>query len=193
MSTEELIRTAQRRGLNIIAVTDHNTIKGAREAKKKNTYPDLKIIIGCEKKCEYGELLIYNLKKEIKSDKFKNIIKEARKQKALVFIAHPTDYIRFNNAWKKLSKDYLQSVDGIEVYNGRNVFNNLSRKLYNKEGLKGVAGSDAHYAEEIGNTYVEYNKNLWKEIKERKARFVHENSLIKKFKFLIKSFINKWL
>lgn len=193
LSVKELLDTAQRKGLNAVGITDHNTIKGGLEAARINPYPDLKVIIGCEKKCEYGELLIYNLKKEIVSKKFKDIIKEAREQKALVFISHPTDYVRFNNKWRKFSDDYLKSVDGIEVYNGRNLFNNLANKLYNKKRLKGVAGSDAHYKEEVGNTCVVYKKNLWKEVLERRTVFTHKNNMINKLKYLVKSFAFKWL
>jgi predicted metal-dependent phosphoesterase TrpH len=193
MSITSLLETAQRRGLDAVAITDHNTIKGALEAKKVNPFEDLRIIIGCEKKCEYGELLIYNLKHEIKSNKFQEIIKEAREQGALVFIAHPIDYLRLNNSWKRLGNDFLHSVDGVEVYNGRNVFNNKTRVLYYKRGLHGVAGSDAHYREEVGNTYVVYNNDLWEEVMNRKARFIHHNSLFNKVKYLFKSFRNKWL
>lgn len=190
---KDVLKTAQRKGLNTIAIMDHNTIKGALIAKKTNPYPDLDIIVGCEKKCEYGELLIYNLKKEIKSNKFIDILKEARKQKAYVFIAHPFDWIRFNNKWKNFNRKIIGSIDGIEVLNGRNLFNNKSEKLYNNSTLKGVAGSDAHYTEEIGNTYVKYNKDLWKEIFKKKVNFVSFNRTYNKLKYLIKSFINKWI
>ncbi len=190
-SVEDVLKTARKRGLDVIAITDHNTIKGAIEAKKKNKYKKLKVIVGCEQKCEYGELLIYNLKKEIKSHKFKEIVKEARKQKAYIFIAHPIDYIRFNNMWKRLDKKTLSLVDGIEVKNGRNLFNSNVAKLKEKMGLKGVAGSDAHFSEEIGNTYVEFKKNLWKEIMEGEVRFYHDHSTINKITHLIKSFLRK--
>lgn len=193
MSITCLLEAAQRKGLDAVAITDHNTIKGALEARKKNPFSDLQIIIGCEKKCEFGELLIYNLKHEIESNDFKSIIKEARKQKALVFIAHPIDYIRFNNSWKNFNNDYLGSVDGVEVYNGRNVFNYKTRKLYHSRKLHGVAGSDAHFKKEVGNTFVVYKKNLWKEVLKRKVEFVHLNSFSNKLKYLFKSFRRKWL
>ena len=182
---EDVIKAAKMKGLDTIAVTDHNTIKGALMAKRKSK--GLNIIIGCEKKCEYGELLLYNLKNEITSRKFSEIVNEARKQDAFIFIAHPTDFIRFNNKWKRLDNETLKLVDGVEYYNGRNLFNKAALKL----SKHGVAGSDGHYAEEVGNTYVIYSKDLWKEIMGNKAKYFHKNSIFSKIKYLIKSFLNK--
>ncbi|PIU63323.1 histidinol-phosphatase [archaeon CG07_land_8_20_14_0_80_38_8] len=193
MSAETLLKTAHKKGLDIIAITDHNKINGALKARRINPYKDLKIIIGCEKKCEYGELLIYNLKKMIKSSKFQDILREAREQKAKVFIAHPTDYLRFNNKWKKMNDSFLKSVDGIESVNGRNIFNQTAINIAKSKGLKAVAGSDAHYPKELGNTYIEYDKNLWKEIDAKRIRIIHKNNLFNKLKLLMSSFLNKWV
>jgi predicted metal-dependent phosphoesterase TrpH len=185
---KSVLAAAQRRGLNTIAITDHDTIKGGLMAKKINPYPDLKIIVGVEKLCEYGELLIYGVKKEVKGFGFVEILKQARKQKAKVFIAHPLDIIRIRTLWGNYSDDVLGSVDGIEVANGRSNFNWRAQDLYEEMPfLKGVAGSDGHYTSEIGNTYVEYEKDLWKEIFSRKAKYVCINTTSKKLKYFVKS------
>ena len=184
----DVLDAAQRRGLNIIAITDHNTIKGALRARKTNPYPDLKIIVGEEKICEYGELLIYGVKKEIKGFGFVEVLRQARKQKCRVFIAHPFDIIRIRTLWGNYSDDVLGSVDGIEIFNGRNNFNWRTQDLYEEmPHLHGVAGSDSHYPIEIGNTYVEYEKDLWKEIMKRKAKYVCIHTPPKKIKFFMKS------
>ncbi|VVB76036.1 phosphatase YcdX [Candidatus Tiddalikarchaeum anstoanum] len=188
----DILKSAQRKGMDVIAITDHNTIRGALEAKRVNPYTDLRIIIGVEKKCEYGELLIYNVKKEIVSKKFADILKDAKKQNCFVFIAHPFDFFRFTTKWSNFEENVLGSVDGIEVFNGRNAFNYKSKSLYEKSGLKGVAGSDSHFPEEIGNAYVEYKNDLWNEILSRKAEFRIKNMFINKIKYLLKSFFNKW-
>lgn len=190
---KNILKRAQRQGFSDIAITDHNTIKGALEAKKKNPYPDLNIIIGCEKKCEYGELLIYDLEEEIKGKKFVDIIKQAREQNAKVFIAHPRDFIRFPNMWKNMKLDVVKSVDGLEIYNGRNVFNKLGKSFAKEHKLKGVAGSDSHFVEEIGSTYLTYNNSLWDDVMNGDVKFYHNNPIFRKLKYLIKSFIKKRL
>ncbi|MBN1923533.1 MAG: PHP domain-containing protein [Nanoarchaeota archaeon] len=187
---KDVLIAAVKAGLDTIAVTDHNTIKGALLTKKLSK--DVKVIIGCEKKCEYGELLIYGLKKEIKSKKFTGIIKEARKQGAKIFISHPIDYARFPNMWKKLNDEVFKLVDGVELYNGRNLFNKRVKRIAENKKLAGVAGSDAHYSEELGNTYVIYKKDLWKEVISNKASYYHNNNVLNKLKYLLKSFLLKW-
>ncbi len=184
----KVLDTAQSKGLDTIAITDHNTIRGALLAKKINPYPDLNIIVGTEKLCEYGELLIYGVKKNITGFKFVDVLKQAREQDCKVFIAHPFDIIRIRTFWGNYSDDVLGSVDGIEVFNGRSNFNWRAKELFDDiPSLKGVAGSDAHYVEELGNTYVEYESDLWKELMDRSVRFVCINTKGRKIKYFLKS------
>jgi hypothetical protein len=69
----------------------------------------------------------------------------------IVVVAHP--YREFGLG--DLAKDY--KVDAIEVLNGGNAqqFNVLAEELAKEMGLPGVAGSDAHRAEELWSVYTE--------------------------------------
>ena len=52
----KILRQAKEKGLSGIAVTDHNTIKGAIELKKLNKDENFDIIIGEEIETEIGHL-----------------------------------------------------------------------------------------------------------------------------------------
>jgi len=54
----EIVKMAKKRGLDGIAITDHNMIKGGLETKKYET-DDLKVIIGSEVLTEKGEITVF--------------------------------------------------------------------------------------------------------------------------------------
>lgn len=66
---EVIVKTAQKRGLSGVAVTDHNTIKGGLKAKKYET-EDLRVIVGSEIETNRGEVIGLFLSEEIKSHLF---------------------------------------------------------------------------------------------------------------------------
>lgn len=60
-----LIKIVNSMGIGSIAITDHNTIKGAVKAKEINN-TDVEIIIGSEIKTDYGDIIGLNLNCDIK-------------------------------------------------------------------------------------------------------------------------------
>ena len=76
------------KGLDGIAVTDHNTIRGGVETEKSNK-SQLEIIIGSEIKTEYGDIIGLFLNEEIKSTTFWEVIDEINSQSGLVVLPHP--------------------------------------------------------------------------------------------------------
>ena len=148
---EALLETARKRGLDKVAVTDHNTIEGALAAYQAD--PQM-VIIGEEIKTTKGELLGYFLEEEIKpfQDPFETIA-QLREQNAFISISHPFD--RFRSGWTR--EDLIEMaplVDGIETYNARcftRAMNKEAASFAKAFNLPGTAGSDAHAAREIGN------------------------------------------
>lgn len=155
---EHLVKTAISRGLDGIAVTDHNTIKGAIAAKKFET-GDFKVIIGCEITTTDGELIGLFLQDEIKSKTSAEVIEEIHDQDGIVVVPHPFDRFRssrFNNI-----DGFIKQVDAIEVFNSRcisNKSNDLARDFVTECGGKYniamTGGSDAHYLNEVGLGYT---------------------------------------
>ena len=152
LSCKKILDTAIKKKLELIAVTDHNTLKGGLAVKKlAKKYPGIKVIAGAEIKTEYGEIIGLNLTKEIKSRKLLSVVKEIKTQGGYVSIPHP---FRWNKPRLPIDK-IKKYVDYIEIYNGRNLttFSNvLARRLAAKYGFGSIRGSDSHLGFEIGNS-----------------------------------------
>lgn len=157
---ETIVKTAHKRGLSGVAVTDHNTIQGGLESKKYET-DDLKVIVGSEIETNRGEVIGLFLCDEIKSNIFAYVVQEIKDQNGLVIIPHPFDNIRGTGI--KPTKADAPLVDYVEVYNSRCLLERYNRKanefaLSNK--LKIAAGSDAHFEREIGMAGIVVNSEI---------------------------------
>ncbi|MBT5022483.1 PHP domain-containing protein [Candidatus Woesearchaeota archaeon] len=182
-----ILKKAKQKGLNGIAITDHNTIKGALQLKKlneKSTENGFEIIIGEEISTDKGEIICLGLKKEIKPGKLFDVIHEIKKQKGIIGIPHPYGkgivrkslMLKLNKTEKeKLMKD----IDYIETNNGRSTKteNKKAKKLCLLYRLTEVGGSDAHFINEIGNiiTIIPANETLNTAIKKKKTYVLETN------------------
>ena len=171
---ELLLKTAKKAGLNGIAVTDHNTIKGALKVKKLNRDRNFEVIIGDEVRTNYGDVLTYCLNKEIKSREFFSVIEEVRKQGGLIAIAHPfrisvNPHSRFSFPIEKI-KD---KIDAIECFNARMLpgNNRKAQELAKKLNIAGIGGSDTHFKFEVGRAYTMFNGNLRHALKNKKTSY----------------------
>jgi len=173
LKPKTILKKAKKKELDGIAITDHNTIKGALEVKRLNKDKDFEVIIGEEVKTDKGEVLAYYLKKEIKPGKFEDVIRQIRQQNALAVIPHPYDFGFIRRKLKVGIEDIKSKIDGIEALNGRCSFTfiNLKAQIKAKElGLSMIAGSDAHFKFEIGKCYTEFEGTLRKALKKRKTK-----------------------
>lgn len=155
-----IIKTARKRGLSGVAITDHNTIKGGLKSKKYET-SDFQVIVGSEILTDRGEVIGLFLSEEIKPDSLENVVQEIKDQNGLVIIPHPFDEIRGNGIYPR--KDDVPLVDCVEVYNSRclrNKYNLKAREFAQKYKLNISAGSDAHFAGEIGKAGVIINSEI---------------------------------
>ena len=151
LNPEKIIKIAAKRGLNGIAITDHNTIKGGLKAKK-NENQNLKIIIGSEISTERGEIIGLFLEEEIKSKDVQEAISQIRDQNGIIIIPHPFDELR-HSAFHPTEED-AKFIDCIEGFNSRCVFQKYNENAIGfakKHNLLITAGSDAHFSNEIGN------------------------------------------
>lgn len=155
-----IIKTALKRGLSGVAITDHNTIKGGLETKKYET-SDLQVIVGSEILTDRGEVIGLFLSEEIKPDSLENVVQEINDQNGLVITPHPFDEIRGNGI--KPEKDDVPLLDCVEVYNSRclrSKYNLKAQEFAQKYKLNISAGSDAHFAGEIGKAGIMVNSEI---------------------------------
>jgi predicted metal-dependent phosphoesterase TrpH len=150
-SIEKLLETCQKKGIDRIVITDHNTIAGALIASRLNPRC---VIVGEEIKTKKGELLAFFVQEEVPSGLSpQETIDRLRQQGAFISVSHPFDSAR-NGAWNLEDlKAITPQVDAIEVFNSRcagNRPNLLAQVFAAQNHLAGTVGSDAHMLWEIG-------------------------------------------
>jgi len=176
LKPEILLKIAKKKGLNGIAVTDHNTTKGALVVKKLNKDKNFEVIIGEEVDTNFGDVLTYYLNKEIKIHDFFTLVDEVRKQSGLISIPHPfrmsiNPKLKFSCPIAKI-KD---KIDAVECFNARMLpgSNEKAQKLAKKLNIPGTGGSDAHFELDIGRAYTIFDDNstLRKALKQNKTGY----------------------
>ncbi len=154
---EVLLAEAQERGLGAIAVTDHNEISGALEAREKSP-AGLKVIVGEEvKTADQGEVIGLFISERIpRGMTLPQTIAEIKRQGGLVYVPHPFDRLHSVPDYEHLL-DVLEGVDAIEVFNPRvaiNEFNQEAVRFAAKYRIPAGAGSDAHVPQGLGSVRI---------------------------------------
>jgi predicted metal-dependent phosphoesterase TrpH/glycosyltransferase involved in cell wall biosynthesis len=151
---EVLLATARERGLGAIAVTDHNEISGALEARDKAAEFGVKVIVGEEVKTkDQGEVIGLFIEEKIpRGMSLEETIAEIRRQGGIVYVPHPFDRLHSVPDYEHLL-NVVADVDAIEVFNPRiaiAAWNEEAVRFAGKYRIPGGAGSDAHVAQGLG-------------------------------------------
>ncbi|MGH2914290.1 MAG: CehA/McbA family metallohydrolase [Solirubrobacteraceae bacterium] len=154
---EVLLAQARARGLGAIAVTDHNEISGALEARAKANGA-LKVIVGEEvKTADQGEVIGLFIEEKIpRGMTLQETIAEIRRQGGLVYVPHPFDRMHSVPDYEHLLA-VIDEVDAIEVFNPRvaiSEFNEEAVRFAAKYRIPAGAGSDAHVPQGLGSVRI---------------------------------------
>jgi predicted metal-dependent phosphoesterase TrpH/glycosyltransferase involved in cell wall biosynthesis len=149
-----LLATARERGLGAIAVTDHNEISGALDARDKAAEYGVKVIVGEEvKTADQGEVIGLFIEEKIpRGMSLEETIAEIRRQGGIVYVPHPFDRLHSVPDYEHLLR-VVDQVDAIEVFNPRiaiPAWNEEAVRFAGKYRIPGGAGSDAHVAQGLG-------------------------------------------
>jgi predicted metal-dependent phosphoesterase TrpH len=163
---EVLLASAREQGLGAIAVTDHNEISGALEAKAQAATlgpqgewgSNLKVIVGEEvKTASEGEVIGLFIKEKIpRGMSLAETIAEIKRQGGVVYVPHPFDRMHSVPDYEHLLK-VLDDVDAIEVFNPRvaiSAFNEEAARFAAKYRIIAGAGSDSHVAQGLGSVRI---------------------------------------
>ena len=149
------MRAAASRGLTHLAITDHDRIDAALEARA--TAPaGLTIIVGEEVKTADGDLVCVFLERAIPPGlSAAETVAEARAQGGLVGIPHPFDRMRGSLLKDARMASLVGLVDWVEGHNARLVGNGNDQAIaFAAEHERPiVAVSDAHSVTEVGVAY----------------------------------------
>jgi len=151
-----LLDTAKRRGLGAIAVTDHNEISGALEARERAD--GIKVIVSEEVKTAYeGEVIGLFIEEKIpRGMSLKETIDAIHEQGGLAYVPHPFDRMHAVPDYEHLLK-VVEDIDMLEVFNARVAvrgFNEEAQRFADKYRVVAGAGSDSHVAQGLGTVKI---------------------------------------
>ena len=175
-SLDDVIAACRRASIDCVAITDHDTIRGALRMRNDGR---LRVIVGQEVLTTHGELIGLFLEQEVRNWLSPmETIESIKRQGGLVVIPHPLlrmpfprttsvgtgegiQFIPSLEVQKRnplLSPEVVAAADIIEVMNARSPFKSTWEgvgRFAHARGLPCSAGSDAHTPGEIGAAYVE--------------------------------------
>ncbi len=155
---EVLLASARDAGLGAIAVTDHNEVSGALDARAKAAEYGVKVIVGEEvKTAKQGEVIGLFIEEKIpRGMTLEETIAAIRDQGGLVYVPHPFDRMHSVPDYEHLLA-VVEDVDAIEVFNPRiaiPAFNEEAVRFAGKYRIVGGAGSDSHVAQGLGSVRI---------------------------------------
>ncbi|HEY9205006.1 MAG TPA: PHP-associated domain-containing protein [Candidatus Methanoperedens sp.] len=164
------VKVAQKLGLDILCITDHNSIKGGVEAYK---YDKDIVVIGEEISSLDGEIIGLFLQEAVKPGLgAEETIEQIHEQDGMAIAPHP-----FSAHCSCLGRKVRTlKLDGIEVFNAvhRDRYSNAVA-LGSCNGHAKLGGSDAHASCMIGNAYTLFDgssqEDLRRAIKKKQTSY----------------------
>jgi len=150
-----ILDVARKRNIDVIAISDHNTVDGTSEVLRKTRNTDILAIPSIEISSTEGHILGFGCEENIPRDLTpEDTIDRIHDLGGLAIIPHPYCFYRHGLLHKT---DYKKlKIDAIETKNARFIAgycNNKAKKLSQKENIPSLGASDAHYWEFVGDCY----------------------------------------
>jgi hypothetical protein len=147
----QVLERAVEMGLGAVAISDHNSIRGSREAMEIES--DVIVVPAIEITSSEGHILAYDIMENI--DRDLSVYETVRRIHDLGGIAVAPHPYRI---WSGLGEKAVREADfdAIETINGRSLegANRRAVQLAKSLGLAMTGGSDAHDQEEMGKAYT---------------------------------------
>lgn len=147
--------------LRVIAITDHDTIAGARAAAQLARDFGVEVIVGEEVSTAEGHLLALFIEHELPPGRpAAETIAAAHAQGGLCVAAHPYDRsVPSLGAHGLRQRQHEWRLDAIEAPNAGVIWsqrgcNHIAQRVASELGLPAVGGSDAHSLATIGRAYT---------------------------------------
>lgn len=196
MSIEKILAYAETKtDLDIIAITDHDTIAGAKLAQKIAIKRKMrvKVVVGEEISCKEGHILALFIDKKISPGlSVEETLSEIEKQSGIAIVPHPLYHTRFQKKGIVTIDgigfvalvEHKDKFDAVETLNANPILRGQNHRMhrFNKSYLlkPEIGGSDAHILEAIGVGYTAFEG---KDIESLKFAIANDRTL---------AFSNKW-
>ena len=152
---DDILKTAKKRNIDIIAISDHNTVDGTSEVLRKTRNTDILAIPSIEISSTQGHILGFGCEENIPKDLTpQDTIDRIHDLGGLAIIPHPYCFYRHGLLCKSDYKDL--KIDAIETKNARFIVgycNMKAKNLSKKENIPSLGASDSHYWKFVGDCY----------------------------------------
>ena len=150
---DRIIDRAVEENLDFIILTDHDTINGSLDLRRRVAEREINLIVpvAAEYKTEHGDIIAVFISDEIDDMNFEKFITEVKRQGGILMLPHPYEAHPVN-----LIYDIANSMDLVETYNARCTPKQdlKSSKLAVKVNKPEYFGSDSHLESELCNVIV---------------------------------------
>ena len=162
-----------RTDLDVIAITDHNTIEGALFAQELSEYYDFDVIVGEEVSSSEGHIIGLFLTEHVPAGMSPaDTISAIEAQGGIAIIAHPFSsqgvFGPFGrNLFASAVNDW--AFHALEIYNSLPFLvwaNGVAAKMFaGGHGIAATGGSDAHFIEAIGKGFTRFRGTTAPDVK----------------------------
>jgi len=154
---DEFAAAVESSGLDVVCITDHNSIDGAVELSDRLA---CRVIVGEELRTAAGEIIGLFLTERVPMGiSHLDAAKAIRDQGGVVYIPHPFDPMRRNMSEAGLYElAEADLIDAVEVLNAKTSLASLNRRAAEfaaEFGIVAGAGSDGHVPDALGAAYTE--------------------------------------
>lgn len=174
MDVDTLVAGSKALGLDGVCLTDHDAFWSWDEVHALRRRHDFLVIPGTELNTDSGHVLVFGLHRyEFGVHKPEFLRRLADRQGAVIIAAHPyrrrfledpgrDPEARDGMLGQAAGDAFFGLCDALETRNGRGTGeeNRFSRDLLGMLGLPGVAGSDAHRAEQLGTAATRFTRRI---------------------------------
>ena len=161
MPVADILERAREVGLDVVAITDHDSAAGGLEARELADRYGVRVIVGEEVKSSEGEIIGLFLERTIPGGmSFAETIAAIREQGGITYVPHPFDRLHTIPSPSVL-RDNVADIDVVEVFNSRLAFpgfNELAERFAQRYRLPAAGGSDAHVLPGIGTILVRHGR-----------------------------------
>lgn len=154
-SLDEILETCDRKGLDFIGLTDHNSVSNIDTALDMADSYNVDIIPGIEVSSKHGHIIGLGVTEEIEKNlSYSETVDRIRSLEGFVLVPHPFQVLRHGVSKSKILSS---KPDCIEAFNSRyftGLRNIQSRKFAKASNIPGIACSDSHRVEDIGKGHI---------------------------------------